>query len=414
MEGVIYNTRLLTYDIKVKGSVSSVMRYSGYQDLPALNVVCTNLIACLRKGQVLVYSRDKSNTPSRRKGVTTMRVIKAIAFLELKGYLVNTVGKPHKDPEKRVISFVVATELFKSLFRTDEIRDECERLHAEALPVVELRDVNKKPVDFRSNPMIDEMKQAVKKLNEVNEKTTVLDELGNPITNIYCRIFNESFEYGGRFYKADVLQIKNKTTSARLGITIDGEPVVEVDFGNLHFRIVAAKEGIDTYDIPADIYADMLEDHNNLIDREIVKLAVNMMFNCYDEKTAIKAIQGEINKLSKEDKLEYTLGNAKSVMMLIYHAYPDFVDYFCSEESYGRRLQNEDSHLAASILSVFIDKGIPILPVHDSFIVARSYENLLIDTMADKFRERFGAVDHIPVTISHKDDGKVTRSRAWV
>lgn len=414
MEEVIYNTRLLTYDIKVRGSVSSVMRYSPYDDLQALNVVCTNLIACLRKGQVLVYSRDKANPASKKKKITTRRIMKAIAFLEVKGYLVNRIGKPHKDPEKRGISFVIATELFKSLFHTDDIRIECEKLHAESLPVVILRDADKKPIDFRSNEMIEEMKQAVKNLNELNEKTVVLDELGNPITNTYCRIFNESFEYGGRFYKADVLQIKNKTTSARLGITIDGEPVVEADLGNLHFRIVASKEGIDTYDLPADIYADMLEDKDNLVDREIVKLAVNMMFNCYGEEGARRAIQSEINKLSPEDKVVYTLGNAKSVMMLIYHTYPDFTDYFCCEESYGRRLQNEDSHLAASILAVFIDKGFPILPVHDSFIVSRKHENLLVDTMAVKFKERFGTNDLIPITISYKDAGKVFKNRVWV
>lgn len=113
-----------------------------------------------------------------------------------------------------------------------------------------------------------------------------------------------------------------------MDITIDGKPVVEVDFQNLHFRIAAAVVGVPMQDVPMDMYADILEDVTNKVDRRIVKLAVNIMFNCDRSDTAKRAIQSEINTLSEEDKAVYTLGNARSVMALILQSYPDFEGLF--------------------------------------------------------------------------------------
>ena len=41
------------------------------------------------------------------------------------------------------------------------------------------------------------------------------------------------------------------------------------------------------------------------------------------------------------------------------------------------------------IVKDFVKQGIPILPIHDSFLVQKSQEDLLISTMADKFVTRF-------------------------
>ena len=159
-------------------------------------------------------------------------------------------------------------------------------------------------------------------------------------------------------------------------------------------------------DIPMDMYSDILDDVTNKVDRRIVKLAVNIMFNCKSVESAKRAIQGEINSLSHEDKEVYTLGNAKSVMALIEMNYSDFSEMFCNEDSFGRVLQNLDSHLAADILEVFVLKEIPILCVHDSFVVAKEHLELLVLTMADKFRERFKIDCPVPMSIKWKDTSK--------
>lgn len=408
----IINTRLLTYDIKVRiGLRHKIRAVLDYHDVTTLNVICANLISCLRKGCVLVYSRNTSRVGNSSKGVNARKVIKCIDFLERGGYIVSFKGKAHPDPDKRMVSFMTPADKFIALFDIDDLKAECEDAYQKGFTVLELRDEKKNPVSYRSNQEVKEMEELVRQLNEINEQAVVRDENGQIMTNFYCRIFNEGFSYGGRFYKADILQLKNKKTKSRLGVTINDSPVIEVDYSNLHFRISAAKEGIPFEDIPLDVYSGIIDDENNYVDREIVKLAVNIMFNSRDEEDAQKAIQQEINKMNNEEKLIYTLGKAKSVMTLVFENYPEFCDLFCMGDSYGRRLQNDDSNLAADVLRVFIDKGIPCLPVHDSFVVARENEELLIETMAACFRNRFGVDTLIPLSVSFKEGGVVYKHR---
>ena len=80
-------------------------------------------------------------------------------------------------------------------------------------------------------------------------------------------------------------------------------------------------------------------------------------------------------------------------------------------EPFGRVLQNLDSHLAADILEVFVLKEIPILCVHDSFVVAKEHLELLVLTMADKFRERFKIDCPVPMSIKWKDRGEVLEKK---
>lgn len=409
------NTRLLTYDIKVRPNVSNRLRVLGFKDTQCLGVVVTNLLACIRKGNRLVYSRSKVYNPnSSKKKITPYRVIKAMDFLEKIGYIHNHIGVGHRDKELREISYVEPTEKFLSEWTDAEVQMMAEIDYLESNQVIELRDSNKNSIPYRNSEHIARMADTVRALNRMNESSIVKDGDGNVLTNIYCRIFNESFDFGGRFYRADVLAIKNKGTNDRLRITIDDKPVCEVDYSNLHFRIAAALEDLDAEDIPLDVYSGILEDESNLVDRGMVKLAVNMLFNCWDEGQALKAIQREINLMSKEDRAVYTLGNALSVVSLVRLAYPAFEYLFCNSASFGRVLQNADSHLASDILEIMIEKKIPCLPIHDSFIVPLEHLDFLCDTMGDCFRKRFNWNSIVPVGLKYLHDGKVMEDKICV
>ena len=48
----------------------------------------------------------------------------------------------------------------------------------------------------------------------------------------------------------------------------------------------------------------------------------------------------------------------------------------------GLKLQNKDGRMAIDILSHFAKKGIPVLPVHDSFIIAADFGNELKKVMS--------------------------------
>lgn len=410
----VLNTRLLTYDLKVSRDVVNKIRWYGYKDASTLGVIISNLLACIKKQNKLVYSRNTYKKAMNKKGLSVYKVIKAIDYLEASEYVVNVVGVAHEDTEKRSVSYLIPTQKFLKEWSVEKYIQEAMIAYQEAIAVIELRDENKNAIPYRSNQDIKKMESVVRKLNEVNEKSKIVDGNGETLTNYYCRIFNESFSYGGRFYKADVLSVKNKGTDARLDIKIDGEPVCEIDFSNLHFRIASALEEIEVENLPLDVYSGILEDETNTVDRRIVKLAVNIMFNCFTEDSAEKAIRREINTLSEEDKRLYSLGSAKAVMLLIFDAYPQFASLFCSKDSYGRLLQNADSHLANDILEVMISKNITCLPVHDSFIVQLRHADLLSKTMGDCFRRRFNVDWMVPVGLSWKENGKTIEDKIIV
>jgi hypothetical protein len=405
-------SRLLTYRLRVRKSVSNRVRWYPYKDNEVLSVVVYNLIACLRKGSTLAYCRSKNSAYGvGRKKINPERVIKAVNFLENQGLITNHIGKSSVFLNNRSSSWIEPTDKFLNEWGFQEIVELAEQDYLEQVEVIELRDSDKKSISYRNSEHIERMSESVRNLNKLNESSEIRDGTGKLLTNIYCRIFNESFEHGGRFYHADVLAIKNRDDNARLDITIDGKPVVEIDYSNLHFRIAAAMEGLDSNEIPLDVYSGILEDEKNPIDRRIVKLAVNMMFNCDNEKKARAAIQKEINYLKNEEKFKFSLGTATQVMELVYRAYPTFRHLFCREGSFGRVLQNADSHLASDVLSTMVERGVPCLPVHDSFIVPLEHLNLLCNTMGGKFRERFGTAGVVPVGIKYRLDGVVQEDK---
>lgn len=411
----IVNVKLLTYNIKVRRCVSNVVRCWNTPDTSIAGMVISNLIACYRKNTHLVYSRNKSDRIFiGRREVSVRNLLKVVDWLADNGYIANHIGKASKNSRYREVSYMDASyKLLRQFGLTDEDIYNIENDMLDEYKVIELRDADKSSIEYRETKALKQMKENVQRINKLNAKHDVRDGNGQPLNNIYCRVFNETFENGGRFYRADILQLKN-TNGERLDVTIDSESVIEVDFSNLHFRIAAAVEGMNTLDLPIDVYSGMLEDEKNMVDRQLVKLAVNIMFNSKSWDSAAKAIQSEINSMSDELKSKVTVGSGKSIVALVKDSYPDFSDMFCIENSFGRRLQYMDSELACDIMLKFSELDKPILPIHDSFIVKRHDLDLLTQTMGDCFRARFKVEDMVPVGIKWKDNNIVYEDKVLV
>ena len=64
----------------------------------------------------------------------------------------------------------------------------------------------------------------------------------------------------------------------------------------------------------------------------------------------------------------------------------------------GNKLQFKDSQLAEQIMLRFAKQDIPVLPVHDSFIIIRGLYSELVNVMHEEFEKMFGA----PVNIDSK------------
>ena len=187
------------------------------------------------------------------------------------------------------------------------------------------------------------------------------------------RIFNStSFDIGGRFYGG---WWQNIPSAYRGLITIDGKRTVEFDYGRLHPTILYAKRGLklasDAYDIGIGA------EH-----RDVVKQLFNAMIQMVEPQ----------DRPPRDVKFSQTGKKWKQLRDLIIEKHEPIKDcFFCGM---GNQLQFEDSKIAEKVILSFIKEDIPILPVHDSFLVQVGYQARLINTMSDAFLAAYGvAID---------------------
>lgn len=182
------------------------------------------------------------------------------------------------------------------------------------------------------------------------------------------RIFNyRRFDHGGRFYGGFW---QNVPKAYRRFITINGMPTVEVDFSNMQLAMLYAMK------------EQQLEGDAYIIDgfgqefRDLVKTATLKMINAQRRIEAprkSKLPEG----VSWKDLQEAVLAKHKPI-----------AEFFHSGE--GTRLQRLDSDIAEDVIMRTMDKGVPALPVHDSFIVTEGYAEQLSATMLDAYQHKMG------------------------
>ena len=177
----------------------------------------------------------------------------------------------------------------------------------------------------------------------------------------YFRVFNQcSFDRGGRLYGP---YWQNLSKAQRAYLTIDGEDVVELDYANLHPRILYMQSGQPFNG--EDVYA--LEGEWT---RGQVKVAFLIIINAKSHKGAWGAIVRETG-LSKDA--------ARDLIRAIKACHPQIKHVFHS--NCGVELMNIDSHLVLRVLRRMRRKGIVVLPIHASFIAAKRHEEELRTSM---------------------------------
>jgi len=200
------------------------------------------------------------------------------------------------------------------------------------------------------------------------------------------RVFNISFGKGGRFYGAAHLGLPSHM---RGWLQINGEPVVELDYDALHIKMLYHRKQLDITDDPYN----MIEGDE---DRNIKKKVLLTAINAPDENKAIKGIRKELidsgitGGILKDAAIKDLLHRAKK-------AHPLIADQINSGQ--GIILQNLDSKIASGILINLMHKGIPVLPVHDSFIVPERFEEELRQQMIQEYENMF----NFTPTISKKN-----------
>ncbi|QPI85098.1 hypothetical protein I3V23_11080 [Rhodobacterales bacterium HKCCA1288] len=167
----------------------------------------------------------------------------------------------------------------------------------------------------------------------------------------------DRFTLGGRFYRA---WWQNVPKNYRMLITIDGERTSEADYSQLHPQLLYHMAGKDMGN--TDAYGRILDGQH----RKLVKQAFNAMLQMSRFSPDGPKDDGFKAGLEKAGITWATLRDS------ILEAHAPVADLFF--KGIGNSLQFTDSCIAEKVMLEFAQRDIPVLPVHDSFIVNRHVE----------------------------------------
>lgn len=207
------------------------------------------------------------------------------------------------------------------------------------------------------------------------------------------RVFNNStFDQGGRFYGGWWQSIPSRL---RPFITINGNETVELDYSSMHPRMLYADIGMECPGDPYDIGLD--PEH-----RDLVKKAFNALINARGRIQQFDDPEDGPVFDEEEVGMSWTkfLNHIKS-----YH--PKLKDLFGT--GIGLEFQRFDSDIAEATMLHFARQNIPVLPVHDSFIVYSKLEDELHNVMEEKYEEKINASTLIKVDQTVPDQKAIRR-----
>ena len=276
-----------------------------------------------------------------------------------------------------------------------------------------LRDNDKKYIDYKDNTKTKDLRKVLEKYNEIIRQTfidipflekTYLEYKGkkhniNHHSKLVKRLFKRgSFDQGGRFFGGWWQYVSEKQ---RENILIDDRETIEIDYKSLHPVLAYAKKGIDfwkgvnvtkysyfndAYDVPTTGLKDK-EDS-----RAVVKLLFLTALNAKNEKECFESFRDEWDYENHPYTGLFSDTFLKELLDSIRDRHYQIDEMFCS--GIGLNLKKWDSDIVEYIVSDFTERNIPILCIHDSFVIWKEQLDLLVNNMNTAIKWVTGIVDN--------------------
>ena len=264
--------------------------------------------------------------------------------------------------------------------------------------VVVLKDKQKRKTTYKDTVRTRRARKEIQQINDIILKTEITINAPHALIEgdrvhfgdhtVYLsmkegyRVWNNGvWTDGGRLYGTFWQQMKSED---RQYIMIGGRKVVELDFEQLHPRMMYAKVGAeyegDAYEIPG--WTDRNDPARHEILRKLCKRGWNILLNTKSWKEACMAMANHTKGC------EVT---ARKLLTDIRNHHPKIRRQFHSGA--GLKFQAIDGDMCMEILTEMnVKRGIPCLSVHDSFIVAAEHRQILADVMAVALKKGLGRV----------------------
>ena len=116
------------------------------------------------------------------------------------------------------------------------------------------------------------------------------------------------------------------------------------------------------------------------------------MINAKDVKEAEKASNYWLYKKHREREQLLKIGITRSMPLIqkFFEVHQPIAHHFCKGKETGMRIMNKDSKIALDVVNHFAKQNIPILAIHDSFIVQKQYRDELFFLMKNTYQKHTG------------------------
>jgi len=268
-----------------------------------------------------------------------------------------------------------ATPLLQALLRGHPVRSQPQE-------VIWLRDDQRRLVNYADTALTRRMRKEIEAVNTIMAEIEIdlagpdVQRVGSywvvpgayllPAAPRVHRVFNRSsFRKGGRLYG----WWQSLSSEDRAYILLNGEPVLEPDYAQIHAQIIYALR-----DIP--LIGDAYE--TGEFSRAWGKKAFNIGINAKNKSGTVAAISKEL-KISRRD--------ASKLLGAIMVKHRQVSDIFCSDAGVG--LMKIDGDITLHAVKKCQANGIAVLPVHDSLIVPTRHAEQAAEIMKGAFAHRF-------------------------
>ena len=371
-----------------------------------LRAILANLYRVNHIGEDLYvyYSRDRGYYNKSKRynpnGISYRPLIFLVDSLKKHGWIKHITFKFNKETESGKRSRMHPSNKLIQAFKDYEITSKY--LYRKQMDCIRLKDTKKKFKEYEDSSATRSMRGKLHAYNNLLHRTNIKLTRNKKVSNYleinpanfnnkeYYRIFNDgSFELGGRFYGPWWV---NLSKDIRKYITINDDKTVELDYASLNIHLLYSEEGLNYYDLNESIADPYVLKGVDKDERDINKLIITIALNKTDKSKFVYAVKGGVknvndNNSSLGNKKLLKIPNAKEIWRRIklFKEENDPIKHHLFT-GVGKRLQFKDSCIAENIIENMVHNNIPILAIHDSFIVQQRNKDGLHKLMDDIFR----------------------------
>ena len=306
-----------------------------------------------------------------------------------------------------------ASEKLQERFRKAKLeRDDIGR--AEGEEIIILKDDKNKQIEYEDTPVTNQMREELTAYNTLITNSFIdIPDLQEPViakgkaaatldihigtgTTRTHRIFSRGdWDKHGRFYGGWWQRISSET---RARINIDDEPTVEVDFVGLHIAILYAEAGKKLNFDPYLVSGKNLLSHPPKLTRRFTKALSLIAINAKDKTKAYQAFRENFSSMPAGRNI--TNKSLDKLLDAFLARNPVLEGKLFTDQ--GIRLMHLDGQITSRIHNHFTKKGIPVLSVHDSYII----DFRKVDELRKAMAEASKAVVGRPLATSIKLPGR--------